>query len=261
MADQVQALLDGTRKPSVFRTATALALIASATVLGACREGLRIDDFTAAELSDPQKRHAIGFTTRGEALLVEMGGKGEGLSSNQRADVVRFVNGYKSESRGRLRLAAPGSVRGHLAVSRSVRDVVDVVREAGVPERYVDIVRRSNYSDDGFGPAIELSYEREVAVAPVCGQWPENMIDNRERIPYENFGCATQRNLALTVANGRDLQGPQAETPRSSERRSVTWTKYIEGESGGGGGGPLDALTGDDQKGGDDKPKGRPDRM
>lgn len=219
----------GGRSPAV-RFGALTAILAATTLLSGCRDGLTVDDLTAAELNDPQKRHPIGFTTRGEALFVEMGGKGEGLSANQRADVVRFVNGYKGESRGRLRVAAPGSVRGHLAVSRSVREVIDVVREAGVPERYVDIVRRSSYAEDGFGPAIELSYEREVAVAPVCGQWPENMVDNRERIPYENFGCATQRNLAITVANGRDLQGPQAETPRSSERRSVTWTKYVKGD-------------------------------
>ena len=38
-------------------------------------------------------------------------------------------------------------------------------------------------------------------------------------------------NLAGMVANSRDLQRPQDEQPRSAERRSQTWSKYIAPES------------------------------
>ena len=46
-----------------------------------------------------------------------------------------------------------------------------------------------------------------------------------------NLGCANQHNLAAMVANPADLLGPRSETARPSERRDVTWGKYVQGQS------------------------------
>ena len=75
-----------------------------------------------------------------------------------------------------------------------------------------------------------LSFETPVAVAPECGHWHRDVGRDRERIHYPEFGCSTQRNLAGMVANARDLQRPQDEQPRSAERRSQIWTRYIAPE-------------------------------
>lgn len=203
-------------------------VLASVLAVAGCREHARIDDMTAGELNDPDKRHPIAFAKRSEALFVEVTQSGDGLSANQQADVWRFLERYKSESTGPLRISAPSSVRGHMAASRSVRDVEAMVADAGIPKGAVESRRTSGVSE--YGPALKLAYERPVAVAPECGAWPEDLGRNRERIPYDNFGCATQRNLAMTVANARDLKVPQEEIPRSSERRDVLWTKYIGAE-------------------------------
>jgi hypothetical protein len=45
----------------------------------------------------------------------------------------------------------------------------------------------------------------------------------------------------LMVDNARDLQQPQEEDPRSSERRSVTWSAYVGSGSSSGGDGGGDA--------------------
>jgi pilus assembly protein CpaD len=54
---------------------------------------------------------------------------------------------------------------------------------------------------------------------------------NEDRIPYPNWGCATQRNLAVMVDNARDLRQPQGEDPRAGERRSVSWSAYAGSRS------------------------------
>ncbi len=117
-----------------------------------------------------------------------------------------------------------------------VQGIQSLVAEAGIDYR----VRHGNTNAgraDG-PPAIRLAYQRPVAVPPPCDQWTEDVGRNEARIPYPNWGCATQRNLALMVDNARDLQQPQEEDPRSSERRSVTWSAYVgSGSSGGDGGG------------------------
>ncbi len=218
------------------RTAAAVTTALLAMALGGCLDHYRIDGPTAAMLGDPSKRHAIGYSASTEALHVEVAGDGSGLSANQTTDVVRFLDRYKSEAHGPLRILAPGTPRGHMSVARSYREIEDIVDQAGVPPEAV--VRERIRVRGPDAAAVRLVYERPVAQPPDCGNWPDDMgrID-RDKLPYENFGCATQRNLALTVANARDLQVPQEETPRSSERRSVTWTKYV-------GASPIGSSTG-----------------
>lgn len=184
-----------------------------------------VDDFTAAAISNPSTHHPIAYGTSPETLLVEVGPHGNGLSQNQHADIWRFIERYKAESTGSLRIQAPKSAGGHLAVSRSMRQVEEMVQDAGIDPRAIQVLRQSGKSS--HAGALVLNYDRTIAVPPDCGDWSDDLGVNRERLPYNNFGCATQRNLALTVANGRDLQSPQQETPRSSERRSTTWTGYV----------------------------------
>ncbi len=209
---------------------TGLAVSLASTMLAGCMEHARIDGPTAAALSDATKRHPITYAAHNEALYVEVPDGTLGLSGNQATDVIRFLDRYKSETRGALRIAAPSSPRGHMSVSRSLRQIEDIIERAGIPLEAVERDRARGRGDQG--PAVKLSYERPVAMPPPCGSWPEDLgrVD-REKLPFENFGCATQRNLALTVANARDLQVAQDETPRSSERRSVSWAKYVGASS------------------------------
>lgn len=226
-----------------FRHAMAVAMLpvaAAALLLSGCREHSGLDIATASTLSDAEKRHPIGFSSRSEALYVEIAPDGEGLSGNQQTDVIRFVDRYRVEGTGKLTISAPGSARGHLASGRAVRQVADIARAAGLPPEAIAQVRATG-KDNRFGQAVRLGYERPVAVAPHCGDWPEDLGRNRERLPYENFGCATQRNLAMTVATARDLQFPQEEAPGAGERRTAVWTKYVGASSGGGASGAAAA--------------------
>jgi pilus assembly protein CpaD len=98
------------------------------------------------------------------------------------------------------------------------------LREAEVDERRVEKAHHSGTRP--VGPALRLSYLRPIAVPPECGLGHRDVGFEPERIPYPQFGCATQRNVAGMVANARDLQRPQDEDPSSSERRSALWSKY-----------------------------------
>jgi pilus assembly protein CpaD len=117
-----------------------------------------------------------------------------------------------------------------MTVSKSLRDVRDLVRGAGIAPRSV-IVGRHRPGPDA-NATVRLSYERAVAIPPECGDWSEDLGSNRERVSHPNFGCATQHNLAVMVDNPRDLVEPQEEDPRSSERRSMTWSDYTAAQSG-----------------------------
>jgi pilus assembly protein CpaD len=208
------------------------ALIALAFGTGGCT---RLDENTAADLHDVTNRHPVSFASSPETLYVEVPSGSQRLSPDQEADVYRFVAHYKAESTGTLRIGAPRSIASHLKSSGVGRQIEAIVHNAGIDARSVETMRTA--SGGPAGPALSLSYDRTVALAPQCGDWGTSVGENRERLPFNNFGCATQRNFALTVANARDLQQPQDEAQRSSERRSASWSKYIDNKSGGGGGG------------------------
>lgn len=214
----------------------ALPVAIAAALLGGCREH-GLDNVTASTLSNTETRHPIGFSSRTEALYVEVAPDGEGLSGNQATDVLRFIERYKVEGRGRLTIAAPGSARGHVAASRTARQVADIARGAGLPPDAIAEARPAGGGGGRYGPTVRIAYERPVAVAPNCGDWPEDLGESRERLPHASFGCATQRNLAMSVATSRDLATPQEEAPGAGERRTALWSKYVGSAPAGGGSG------------------------
>ena len=75
-----------------------------------------------------------------------------------------------------------------------------------------------------------------AATAGPCGVWPDDLGPNianpdyNENKQYYNFGCATQRNLAVMVANPSDLVQPRAETPAYTMRRTEGFDQYRKGE-------------------------------
>lgn len=216
--------------PGVSATVMALA-VACGLLVSACEDrrpfdGHRLDNASAAGLSDPELRHPIGFRRRTESLDVEVPPGASGLSANQSVDVYRFLQRYKHEAVGRLVISAPSDARDQGAVARSVQAIQAHVTSAGIDYH----LRRGGEGPRlGASPAIRLAYQRPVAVPPDCNHWSEDLGRNDERIPYPNWGCATQRNTAVMVDNARDLRQPQAEDPRSSERRGATWSAYAGG--------------------------------
>jgi pilus assembly protein CpaD len=197
-----------------------------------CAEMRRIElerDAAAVGLSNPEIRHPIGFTPKSEGLDVEVPTGAEGLSPNQQVDVYRFLRRYKQEAVGRLAINVPTGVRDQAALAKSLQEIQRQVAESGIDYRILHGARRDARSGDT--PTIKLAYQRPVAVPPPCDDWTRDVGRNEERIPYPNWGCATQRNLALTVDNARDLGQPQPEEPRSGEKRSAGWSAYV-GSSG-----------------------------
>ena len=210
--------------------ASRLALVALCAVLVSACDRLREieQDYNAAAvgLSNAELRHPIAFTPRNESLEIEVPPGTEGLSPNQYVDVYRFLHRYRREAAGRLVISTPSRPRDQAAIAHSLQEIQRQVAEAGIDYR---IERGARASGASF---IKLAYRRPVAVPPSCGDWTEDVGRNEARIPYPNWGCATQHNLAVMVDNARDLGQPQSEDPRSSERRGVSWSAYT-GRAGG----------------------------
>lgn len=228
------------RGGALSRLALGTAMVGAAALLAACEQNRRAEDALAVGLGNPEVRHPIAFSASTEVLDVEVPEGAEGLSQNQQVDVFRYLYRYKREAKGRLTITVPGGPRDPAAIAHSLKGIQQQVTEAGIDYR----VHRGVRPKSTDVPLIRLAYRRPVAMPPECDKWGENVGRNEPRIPYPNFGCATQRNTAIMIENARDLIEPQEEDPRSSEKRSVMWSGYIGvgGKSDGDGGGAADST-------------------
>jgi pilus assembly protein CpaD len=204
--------------------AAATAAVAVSLTLAACDEHhSRLPDYMGVALNDVDARHPIGFVDERNVLNIDTPPRARDISHNQAADMHRFVARYKAEGVGQLSVSVPGHA--DAGTSQVLAELGRVLRDVDVAPRRVVRVR---HADGNRGrPVVRLSYASPQAVAPECGHWHRDVARDPERVHYPEFGCATQRNLAGMVANSRDLQRPQDEQPRSAERRSQTWSKYI----------------------------------
>ena len=223
----ISAALPGSRVLAAARPAlTLLAVVLVATSVGGCWRSPRLQaPFT---LANPNERHPIAVQ-QGEVTLDLAVYRGAlGLNPSQRAQLYAFLRDYKSQSAERLLIRAPSGGANETAALRAYDEVRRAMRGAGIDPAAVALEPYFANSDP-VAP-LRISYLQFVAVPPDCPDWSEDIGRDPQNMPWTNKGCATQRNLAASVADARDLLGPRGETPRPGERRDVVWGKYIKGE-------------------------------
>ena len=181
-------------------------------------EGSRVAGWS---LVDASQRHPIIVSQKPSTLDLAVHRGSQGLSPRQRADLVEFASRYRASDAGdsRLIISAPSGGANEVASMHAVQDIRRLLEGEGFGEASIAV---EAYAADGrSGSPIRVSYLKYVADAPECGSWPTNLARDPGNVPYANFGCATQRNLAVQIANPADLLGPRTMTGRSSERRDV----------------------------------------
>lgn len=216
-------------RPVLVRLA---AVSAVAVLLTACKltedPGGHVAGWTVV---DARQRHPIMVSEQPADLAVRVARGSEGLTPQQRARVYDFVNRYSARDAGnaRITISVPSGSANEVAAMHAVADLRELVRVFGIAEANVEI--RPYRADGNREPPIRMSYTRFVAEGPECGDWSTNLARDPRNLPYPNFGCATQRNLAAQIANPADLLGPRTMQPGSAERRDTIWNSYIKGES------------------------------
>ncbi|MGH6803671.1 MAG: CpaD family pilus assembly protein [Methyloceanibacter sp.] len=218
--------LQGSRVFAARPLLTLLAVLVVATSAGGCWKSPRFKaPFT---LANPNERHPIAVRQGEVSLDLAVFPGASGLNESQKGQLYGFLRDYKSQSSDRLLVRAPSGGANETAAMRAYDEVRRAMRSAGINPAAVAL---EPYFGNGDPAApLRLSYLQFVAEAPDCPDWSEDTGRDPQNMPWTNKGCATQRNLAASVADARDLLGPRGETPRPGERRDVVWGKYIAGE-------------------------------
>lgn len=222
------------RSASGFRPVAAQLLTVSllALSLAGCKTldsepGAHVAGWT---IVDPTQRHPIMVSQQPSTMNVRVARGAEGLTPAQKGQVATFLERYRAADAGnsKLVIAVPSGTPNESAAVRAVGDIRQLITAYGFSEANVAI---EPYRDREAGAPVRLSYLRYVAEGPECGRWTTNLADDARNLPYPNFGCAQQRNLAAQIANPADLLGPRTVEPADAERRAVVFDRYRQGRS------------------------------
>lgn len=202
-----------------------LPLVALSLLAGCANQHVEV----GAVPDDYRTRHPITVREATEDLELFVASSDTRLTHPDLTRVESFGTRFRRARASVLRVGVPSGARNEAAARLVADDVTRVLRQIGVPRQRILV---TSYPAHGVAdvPPLLLSFNGMVAEVAPCGRWPDDLADTSENHNYQNFGCATQSNLAAQIADPRDLLGPRGESEIDAERRSVVIEKYRQGQ-------------------------------
>ncbi|MDJ0613277.1 MAG: CpaD family pilus assembly lipoprotein [Rhizobiaceae bacterium] len=204
------------KKPSLSR---GLPVILTALIVSGCGSYSK-DHFTVGSVpSDYRTKHPIVVAQNEDVADMIVTRDMKGMSLRQRNVALAMIGRYKRSGAKIMRIILPAGSHNEAAARRVGTDLVQLMKDERVPPSHIQ-VSRYHASNHGDSATIRLSFVTvDAKVHSKCGQWHENLYDDRENRNYGNFGCATQNNLAEMIANPEDLVSPRGESEIDATRR------------------------------------------
>lgn len=210
----------------LLKLATAASVLTVAAVLTSC--AARPDRVTTSSVPDDYRlRHPITLAEVQHALDVPVGSGEHKLTTSLRDLIRGFAQDYLALSKSTVSVALPSNSANAGATRAVSADVRKALMDAGVKPNRIVLTSYDPTASDVSAP-IRLTFVAVTAITGDCGQWPTDLFGPtiRDNTNWENFGCATQQNLAAQIANPADLVGPRGMTPIDAQRRAEVISIY-----------------------------------
>ena len=171
--------------------------------------------------TDYRARYPIGV--KSEVVATEFRGNGGAMTPDELATLRAFVAAYIDRGQKPLTILMGGSGQSHQGLAEGIRETAIA---QGLARSEVLI---------GVDPAqsseiVTASFISYTAIVPECGYWYQESYSNANNANSANFGCATQRNLGLMLADPSDLLAPTEFDPRDGPRTAIVIDLYRRGE-------------------------------
>lgn len=174
---------------------------------------------------DYRTNHPIVLTEQEETLDVPVSSSDTQISVAQRDSIGGFMSQYATNGSGLVQILLPTGSPNAAAAARVHNQIAATLRKNGVAG--ANIVSASyDASGSDLSAPVRISYRAMSAATEPCGKWPGDLGDTQDNKHYENFGCASQNNLAAIIANPADLIGPRLPGRVDPVKRGVAMTKY-----------------------------------
>jgi len=185
--------------------------------LAACEAPDRKEDYREA--------YAIGVEDENVSLAIRDSIESGPLSAQTKAGFNRFVREYHLRAKGPLALEIPANGMSKEIRVLRINRLKEILGEAGINSSVINVLPTAQRIDNGAVAVI--SFSASAAKVPECGNWSSDPrgVQNWSNRRHSNFGCATQRNIGLTVANPANLKTQETMTGAEGDRG----TSAIEG--------------------------------
>ena len=108
----------------------------------------------------------------------------------------------------------------------TARAVAGQLTASGVP---ADALRLGAYEGPGPGAPVLARFARLDVVPPDCNRGWDNLVSTKDNGVSTHFGCATAHNVAVMLADPRDLQAPRPMDAPDASRRAAVLDSYRKG--------------------------------
>ncbi|MGQ0663783.1 MAG: CpaD family pilus assembly protein [Pseudomonadota bacterium] len=139
-----------------------------------------------------------------------------------------LVAAYLDRSSGKLVVALPRSGGTDTEAFNRARLIEDQATALGVPLSAIEL--RLSDADPAGRNVVVLRFDRYTAQLPTCGDWSAPTHRDPYNMVHANFGCATQRNIGLMVADPADLIRQRQAGTHDVLRSTVVLGKYRAGD-------------------------------
>ncbi len=192
------------------------ALIA-ALLLSACAN----DPARVENASLPTERFPIAVEAQMATFRLPLDQRGD-LNDSAELSLRQIASDYLQNGSGSLTVAVSGNSA--VAAAR----VTDRLVALGVERNRIMIA-----SDNAPPAAAEarVSFVRYHAEPAPCGDFSESLAITWQNKPSPNFGCATQHNLAVMVADPHDLVAPKNLEAGDAQRSLSILDKFRKGDT------------------------------
>jgi pilus assembly protein CpaD len=203
------------------RFVTVLAVAAAAATAAACQSAPPPYDY----------RTAHNFTVEKHTVVqqIDFAGGRDGLSASEEERVAKMVAAYLDRSSSKLVVTATrrGDNDG-VALARA-RQVEERAIALGVPLSMIE-TRLADESTT-VRDAVVMRFDRYLVDPPKCGDFAGRTDHDYFNNPHANFGCATQRNMAIMAADPGDLVRARPQDPIDPQRSSGVVQLYRGGKA------------------------------
>jgi len=208
-------------------TATARRMLAPAALLGSMALALGACNAPDLTAYDPHAKFAADVVTKTAVLFLDPAANGA-VRGQDRPRMDEFAKDFRDRNAGPIGIAVgatSGSDPSAVAFAGHIRDALAA---QGIPASAVEVTLHPEWSA-GAAHRATVMFPLYVAQVPDCGLTNEYPEVNTYNENMGNFGCSTERNVALMAVNPLDLQQMQPPSGRDGQRSYDIVTKYATG--------------------------------
>lgn len=207
------------------RMLTLMAVVACSVTLGACESKREI---TGSVTDDYRLRHPITLQQAARTIDIPVGVHSENLTPSSRSAISAYAKDFLHERAAVIQVMVPSGADNESNAGYMAKEVRTELMRNGVKAGQIDLI--SYGANSATDAPVRLAYPRVQAKTLPCGTHPQDLGQQYDNRSHFDFGCSTQQNLAVMVANPQDLVQPRGWDARDAQRRSKVTENYRIGE-------------------------------